>query len=56
MIEQARPVSPWVYDKLTNEIDNETGDGSMSNVLCETPHTARFRNAILPEISSMEEV
>ena len=46
----------WVGDEITDEIDDETGNGPVSDVLREAPHTARFRNVVLPEVCCLEQV
>lgn len=46
----------WVGDEITDEIDDETGNGPVSDILREAPHTARFRNVVLPEVCCLEQV
>lgn len=45
-----------VGDKITDEIDYETRNGPVSDVLCKAPHAARFRHMILPEVCCLEQV
>ena len=45
-----------VHDKFTDEIDDETRNGPVTDVLGETHHAARFRDMVLPEVCGLEEV
>jgi len=46
----------WVHDKFTDEIDDETRNGPVSDVLSKTKHAARFRHMVLPEVGCLEKV
>ena len=45
-----------VHGKFTDEIDDETRNGPVSDILGEAEHTARFRDMVLPEVGGLEEV